>query len=92
MPTPVALSVLVQSAHQASSRHRPQIENSKRCGCFYCRKTFTPADIKEWIPEANNAETAICPFCGIDSVIGDASGYELTDEFLWAMHKHWFAT
>jgi hypothetical protein len=92
MPTPAPISLLVEAAHQASSRHRGQIEKSKRCGCFYCLKTFSPTDIKEWIEESSGAETALCPFCGIDSVIGDASGYEVTHDFLSAMQQRWFAT
>ncbi len=34
--------------------------------------------------------TAFCPLCGIDSVIGDASGIPITQEFLTAMHDKWF--
>jgi hypothetical protein len=35
-------------------------------------------------------ETATCPWCGIDSVIGDKSGFEITDEFLAVMEEWWF--
>jgi len=34
--------------------------------------------------------TALCPHCGVDSVIGSAAGFPLTDEFLKAMHQEWF--
>ena len=34
--------------------------------------------------------TAICPHCGVDSVIGEKSGFPITQEFLKAMHKRWF--
>jgi hypothetical protein len=33
---------------------------------------------------------ALCPHCGIDSVIGDASGYEISPTFLARMHEAWF--
>lgn len=33
---------------------------------------------------------AICPKCGIDSVIPDASGVPLSAEFLATMKKWWF--
>ena len=56
------------------------------CGCFYCREIFAPNMIVEWICEG----TAFCPMCGIDSVIGDASGYEISKEFLSNMNDHWF--
>jgi len=38
----------------------------------------------------DTGETAICPRCSIDSVIGDASGLPVTKEFLKEMNKHWF--
>jgi hypothetical protein len=33
--------------------------------------------------------TAICPHCRYDSVIGSASGYELSDAFLHLLHDTW---
>jgi hypothetical protein len=50
---------------------------------------FDPAEIDEWIIE-DRLGTAICPYCGIDSVIGESSGYPITAEFMSAMHKEWF--
>ena len=41
----------------------------------------------EWIDDDN---TALCPKCGIDSVIGTKSGYPITKEFLGQMQAHWF--
>jgi acetone carboxylase gamma subunit len=35
-------------------------------------------------------QTALCPECGIDSVIGDASGYPITEAFLGKMKTFWF--
>ena len=34
--------------------------------------------------------TAVCPYCGIDAVIGESSGYPITAEFLKRMRKRWF--
>ncbi len=34
--------------------------------------------------------TAFCPFCGVDSVIGESSGYPITKEFLEKMKEWWF--
>ncbi|WP_245197274.1 hypothetical protein [Labrys sp. LIt4] len=48
------------------------------------------AKIEEWIDDS--AGTALCPECGIDSVIGSASGYPVDDrDFLEAMHELWFS-
>lgn len=77
-------------AHQWSSMHRENLAQSAVCGCFYCLSTFSPLSIKDWI-DGQLGETAICPKCGIDSVIGSASGYPITMEFLQKMHEYWFS-
>ena len=76
-------------AHKSSMSNFNQLEASSICGCFYCLKIFDPAEIKEWI-EDKNGPTALCPYCDIDSVIGDTSGYPITKEFLEAMYEYWF--
>ncbi|MEM9244380.1 MAG: hypothetical protein AAGA67_01350 [Cyanobacteria bacterium P01_F01_bin.153] len=59
--------------------------------CFYCCKIFKPSAIADWIDEPNSTEqTALCPHCEIDSVIGDHSGIPITEEFLKKMQRHWF--
>lgn len=75
-------------AHKYSSNHKKQLLNDKICGCFYCTTIFSPKEIKEWIKDSEG--TAICPYCGIDSVIGKSSGYSITKEFLNKMKNHWF--
>lgn len=74
-------------AHAYSIHNREDIEKSYYCGCFYCTKIFRPFQVNFWI---DNSDTAVCPFCRIDSVIGDYSGYPVTEEFLKAMKKRWF--
>lgn len=64
---------------------------SERCGCFYCGVIFEPSEIKDWVDEWEGlGQTALCPHCGIDSVMGSESGYPITEEFLTLMHAHWF--
>jgi hypothetical protein len=75
------------AAHRKSSNHRDEILASALCGCFYCCETFSPLEIEEWVDEDT---TALCPRCGIDSVIGAASGYPIDKGFLGAMRRHWF--
>lgn len=77
----------VHLAHKHCTKHRAEIEASAICGCFYCLRTFPPTPITEW---TDDSQTALCPKCGIDSVIGSASGYPITPEFLQSMHDHWF--
>ncbi len=77
----------ILSAHSHCSRHRSEIESSQTCGCFYCCETFAPQEISDWIDEG---ATAMCPRCGIDSVLGSSSGLSLTKEFLEEMNRYWF--
>jgi hypothetical protein len=57
------------------------------CGCFYCCDVYAPQEIEQWIDEE---DTALCPRCGIDSVIGSASGFPITKDFLGRMKRYWF--
>jgi hypothetical protein len=75
------------TAHEYSANHRSQVEASDVCGCFYCTLTFKPSEIKEWV---DRDDTALCPHCGIDAVIGSKSGAPLTQEFLSEMRQRWF--
>ena len=83
----------VIAAHKFCSDHKSELERDKVCGCFYCKRIFDPAEIQEWIffdESPDERGTALCPYCGIDSIIGESSGYPITQDFLDAMHKHWF--
>ena len=81
---------LLAAAHDASSNHEDVIRRSDFCGCFYCLKTFATSEIVEWVEEPSGGRTAVCPHCGIDSVLGDAAGFPLTREFLETMCERWF--
>lgn len=78
-------------AHKHSIRHRNEILASEQCGCFFCSSIFKPAAIDQWVDTQDGiGQTAMCPNCGIDSVMGSQSGYPITLPFLAAMHRHWF--
>lgn len=82
----------VRDAHARSSNHRDELLRSAVCGCFHCCARFPPSEIEEWIDENDEGvgTTALCPKCGIDSVIGSSSGCPLTPEFLGKMNGVWF--
>ena len=78
-------------AHEHASLHRDEIERSEICGCFYCLAIFTPDAIERWLNDrGGTGQTALCPECGIDSVLGSASGFPLDKTLLTRMHQHWF--
>ena len=69
--------VELKSAHSHSYHNRGEIEQSSLCGCFSCNRTFLSSEVEDYIDEG---ETALCPYCSVDSVIGDASGIQLSEE------------
>lgn len=62
---------------------------SKMAGCYYCLSVYHVTDIQEFVDPQE--DTALCPKCGIDAVVGDVTGYPVTvKEFLRSMHSHGF--
>lgn len=80
--------VQMQAAHKHSSHNKEEMQKSYACGCFYCLRQFSPLSITEW---ADDGETALCPHCNTDSVIGSASCYLSGNLFLMKMQRHWFS-
>ncbi len=77
-------------AHAASFGNRASVEASTRVGCFYCQRIFHPALIHRWTLERIGKQTAWCPHCGIDSILGNATGFPITPAFLGRMRQAWF--
>ena len=77
--------------YSLSIKNEESINKSDFCGCFHCISIFPVVDIKlsEMMVEKDGVKTAICPICGIDSVLGDAS-VDITAEILEAMNAHFF--
>ncbi len=79
----------LEAAHKFSIRHKSRLILDEQCGCFYCLKIFSPQEIERWIPDTED-HTAVCPYCGIDSVIGQSSGFPVESDFLRRMREYWF--
>lgn len=93
-------------AHKFCSNHGDKLVNDKVCGCFYCLSIFSPEEIQKWIKQkkpviqdkhgefdewiVDDQFTAFCPYCGMDAIIGESSGYPITKEFLVKMKERWF--
>lgn len=77
--------------HGRGFRNRAEVTRSTECACFYCRERFPPGNVREW---ADKGETAMCPRCGIDSVIGDGGTPEgrVSDDVVAQMRTRWFDT
>jgi hypothetical protein len=75
-------------AHDHCFKNRKEVEQSASCGCFHCKKTFASSEIEDWTDEG---ETALCPKCGLDAVLGDKGVSRAADEdFLRQMRRQWF--
>lgn len=73
---------------QLQDLHKQSFKNTeivKKCGdlsCFYCLKNFSFGDVKDFVDQG---QTALCPFCSIDSVI-----CRVDDATLFEMNNRWF--
>ncbi len=76
-----------EEALKYSLYNKYQISNSLLCGCYYCLEIFKSEEIRNWI---DRGETALCPYCGIDTVLGDASVYEIEEETLKSLNNYWY--
>lgn len=55
-------------------------------------QTIFKGDLIKFKKEEQNksSQTAVCPYCNIDSVIGDASGYIIDTMFLKELNSYYF--
>jgi hypothetical protein len=51
---------------------------------------FKPERIERWLHEGDG--TALCLACGIDSALGSASAFPISQSFLEERHRSWFGT
>ena len=85
-------NILVE-AHKHSFNNQKEILESDLCGCFHCLSIYSPDKIDGWLNE-NDVDndigfTALCS-CGVDALIGSASNFPITSEFMQDMHARWF--
>ena len=87
------------AAYRYVSNNWLQIEASTVCGCCSCQQIFPSEEISAWTgldmdnmddPAAVNAQTALCPRCGVEAVIGDKAGFPINAHFLGRMNEAWF--
>src|SRR3546814_13541343 len=75
-------------AHPHCNNNRSELAASEIASCFYCCEIFDPKEVKDWV---DRNDTALCTKCGIDSVIGAASGFPVGNpKFLEQMREKWF--
>ena len=77
----------LKKLHAYSSHNRALVEGARQCHCFYCRATV---DASEVVDYTDNGQTAICPKCGIDSILPDSIEDTLNADTIAEMNEYWF--
>jgi hypothetical protein len=72
---------LINEAGNISFKNRSDLQDIN--SCYFCRSYVKKEDIEEF---TDSNQTAICPVCGIDSIIP----FEVDKETLKLMKHEWF--
>ena len=75
--------------HSHTIRNQREIDQSMYCHCISCCKSYPSPIVMNFIKDGEG-ETALCPYCGVDAVIGDGCGLEINPDILKALNKIWF--
>ena len=78
-------------AGKASFENWDSVKASRTCGCYYCCSIFPSEEVTDadWTPDLHG-RTVLCPRCGIDAVIGDASGIPIREDVLEELYEEKF--
>ncbi len=77
----------IKSAIRFATGNREALVQSAKAGCYYCLAIYAASEVVRFLP---SEDTALCPYCGIDSVLADQSPYELNAVTLEELHEYWF--
>jgi hypothetical protein len=74
--------------HKRSTNNKGILTLRPKCGCFYCLKVMASNDIHKFTDD----NTAVCPHCGIDSILPGCLFNDDEDmkESMTKMHKQYF--
>ena len=78
---------ILKDAHLHTASNATEFEEAKECGCICCGRIFAANEVEYF---ADHGETAVCPYCGCDSLIADSAGIKLTKELLYNLNKKYF--
>ena len=74
-------SKLIKLVKKHMHNNEVEILHSETCSCIFCRQQYSARNISDWVNDKNGMN-AICPECGMDTVVGDASKLSLDKELL----------
>ncbi len=73
--------------HKSYKNIKPRMKKDTAAGCFCCVSFFKKDDIKE---TTDAGKTALCPACGIDSVLFVDKEITIDTNLLHQMQKRYF--
>jgi len=77
----------MEKIHEQTYFNKELFENDIECVCIDCGRKFNSNEIERYVMP----ETALCPYCDIDSVIPLMwEEKELTDDEINELCKYWF--
>ena len=88
-----SINKYLEAAHENCFENGAAIKKRiQPCGCFFCGRIYSSEDFSpmSFNTEFSGKETAFCPFCGVDAVLCEDSGFPITKDFLTAMHRKYF--
>ena len=77
----------ISHASEYSIRNREGLLPGTLAACYHCLHVFPAEEITDF---TDAEETALCPYCGIDSVLPQHAGYSFERENLEEMRAFWF--
>ncbi len=81
---------LLEQYKQHAANNEIEILRSHQCGCFFCCRIFDARKVSNWASEPNGDASALCPECGMPTVIGDASAVPLSEALLKEMNAYFY--
>lgn len=77
----------LENLHTYSTNNRRFVAISDKCYCFYCRACVDHSEIVDYLKDE---QTAVCPKCGIDSIIPDRIDETVDESIIAKLHAYWF--
>ncbi|MDE5882080.1 MAG: hypothetical protein K2H60_10150 [Muribaculaceae bacterium] len=77
----------VKDAYLHTIHNREEINASNMVYCASCRTFAHPSEVTEFVDEG---KTGICPYCGINALVGNACELKLSDNVLNELHHMYF--
>jgi rRNA maturation endonuclease Nob1 len=73
-------------APKLALRNRKTLEQVTECACYNCYKIYDTKEVKDY---TDMEETALCPYCGVDTVLPVNCHEDKNIQLLYDIHNYW---